>query len=137
MLQQVSSLPREHVARSQVGKPPHTDRLWVNWTKYELLQLLQGQLFPESSYLHLQPHLPQRPAVGTRRLSGFCSPGFQSSCTPMLTRRLSPPEMPRRYSLPTLVFAHWRKRSSAITSSTWGDPMGNRGKAGVYLHIRV
>ena len=40
------------------------------------------------------------------KVSGFCSPGFQSSCTPMLTLRLSPPETPRRYSFPTLVFAH-------------------------------
>lgn len=137
MLQEVSSLPWELVARGQVGKPPRTDRLWVSWTKHELLELLQGQLFPESSCLRLQPRFPRWRAVGPRRLSGFCSPGFQSSCTPMLTRRLSPPDTPRTYSLPTLVLAHWRKRSSAITSSTWGDPMGNRGKAGVYLHIRV
>lgn len=88
-------------------------------------------LFPEP-YDYLQH--PQWFVGGTRKVSGFCSPGFQSSCTPMLTLRLSPPETPRRYSLPTLVFAHCRKRSSAITSSTWGDPNGNRDKT-VSWHV--
>lgn len=71
------------------------------------------------------PIFPQGFVVSTRKLSGFCSPGFQSSCTAMLTLRLSPPEMPRRYSFPTLVFAHCRNRSSAITSSTWGKKKQN------------
>lgn len=105
----------------------------VKCPEYEIVNLWVW-LFPESCSLQLLPHFPQWPAAGTRKVSEFCSPGFQSSCTPMLTLRRSPPETPRRYSLPTLVFAHCRKRSSAMTSSTLGDPKGNRDKARVYLH---
>lgn len=42
----------------------------------------------------------------------------------MLTLRRSPPDTPRTYALPTRVLAHWRRRSSAITSSTWGGGPG-------------
>lgn len=46
----------------------------------------------------------------------------------MLTRRRSPPDTPRTYTLPTRVWAHWRRRSSAITSSTCaGAPRFRRG----------
>ena len=50
----------------------------------------------------------------------------------MLTLRRSPPDTPRTYALPTRVWAHWRRRSSAITSSTCaGGPRFRRGAAGL------